>query len=332
MRRGLILLMIGLWLSSVVNAQTQASPRASLATAYPSIAQIGYSADGALLASSSFLASDTSFVNALQIWDTASNQVLTSLSQEGKTLFYFAFHPSAPLLVTGALEGEVTLWSANAGASSWDILNSALAHDGVPRIQFSADGTRFISYDAQTILLWSSADFAPQLVLTPPSDTDMLLSQAALSRDGQSIAGIYGNSVVIYSASTGEVVKRFATGYDVEPYVAFFSMEGANLALAYQFLEVRSVSDGMIVGQFSGNSDIHVAEVNGAWTRLVTAELGGRVLLWDVMNQAVQGALIEENERFIWDMAFAPSALSPDGQDLLAVARGEGVVEFYTLP
>ena len=327
---GVCLLLCG---GLAVQAQsTPSAPLQSLTTQYPNIAQIGYSADGRYLLSSAFVVDEQgTLASQMQVWDSASAQSLTTLQQEGQTLLSFAVHPSAPLLITGALEGTVTLWSMGAEAGAWNVLNSAPAHDGLVRLQFSADGTRFISYDAQSILLWSSADFTPQWVLGFPSDLGepVPLSMAALSRDGQRIAGVYGDQVLIYDSQTGAVVQRFSTGYALEPYQLFFSMEGANLALAYQFLEVRSVQDGSIVGQFSGNSDIVVAEVDSTWTRLATAELEGRVLLWDVLSQTVLSVVLE-SDAFVWDMAFAPPM--DESPRVLAVARGEGRVEFYSLP
>jgi len=323
MRR--LLLLACLALSAATLAQSTAPvPLRVLALAYPNVAQIGISADDQYLVSLSAQAEEGGeAVYALQAWELASGANLATLAQEGQTLASFALHPRDPFLLTGSLQGQVTLW----GVGDWAILNSVQAHDSLPRLRMSADGTRFISYDAQGLLLWSTADFSPLLFIIPPRDlADPTITQAALSDDGARLGVVYGAAEVrIYEAASAEmIVSSFNTQALVEPYDIFFSQSGANLAMLYPFLEVRDTTNGDIVGQFSAASEISNATVSRDWTRLATGETEGRVVLWDIATQAPQRILLEGLDS-VWDMAF-----TADGSRL-AVARGAGLVELYEI-
>jgi WD40 repeat protein len=316
------LLLACLALSAATLAQTvNPPPLRVLALAHPNVAQIGFSADGQFLLSASARPDeDGDLEYALQAWELASGANVATLAQEGQTLASFALHPSAPLMLTGSLQGQVTLW----GLGQWAILNTVQAHDSLPRLRLSANGARFISYDAQGLLLWSTADFSPLAFIAPPADLpDPTITQAALSDDGARLAVVYGPAdVLLYDASSGALVGRFNTQAQFEPYDVFFSQGGANLAMLYPFLEIRETASGMIVGQFSASSEISSAAVSRDWARMATGETEGRVLLWDIATQAAQRVLLEGAE-VVWDVAF-----SPDGRTL-AVARGAGLVELY---
>ncbi|MCS6835245.1 MAG: hypothetical protein NZ750_04420 [Anaerolineae bacterium] len=299
------------------------SPLSVLALAHPNVAQIGFSADGQYLLSASAQAdADGDLDYSLQAWELTSGANVVTLAQESQTLATFALHPSAPLLLTGSLQGQVTLW----GLGQWLILNTVQAHDDLPRLKYSADGARFISYDAQGLLLWSAADFSPQAFIAAPADLpDPTITQAALSDDGARLAVVYGPAdVLVYDVVSGAIMSRFNAQSEVEPHGVFFSQGGTNLAMLYPFLQLRETTSGMIVGQFSAGSEIVRASVSRDWTRLATVELEGRVLLWDIATQSAQRVLLESAE-LVWDVAF-----SPDGRTL-AIARGAGLVELYAV-
>ncbi len=319
MMRRLLLFILLLLLVLPTFAQT--TPLLTLATQYENIYQIGYSPDGATLITSSFTYDDTdTLFSSIQLWDAASGELRTTLSDNTIQFLSFAYSPDGSRLVTGTSDGQVIVWDT----ATMQILLSAPAHDYPPDVVFAPNGQFVVSSDDSNIILWNAADLAPLWILQNPTP-DLPLLRALIYPDSTQVVGIYAPSVMhVWDTATGEFIKSLDTGYTLEPYAAAFAPDGASLALAYNTLELWSLVQNAKIGELTSAAPIYDVAFTSDNTRAVLADENGTLTIWDLPNRAPLQTLAE-GTGFVWDMAFAPDNMR------LAVAQNAGVVAVYGL-
>ncbi|MGB1286324.1 MAG: WD40 repeat domain-containing protein [Aggregatilineales bacterium] len=298
----------------------------SFTTEYEQIFGIAYSPDGSLLVASSFEVvegSDNDLMTGLQLFDSASGEVLLTLETETHKPVSFAFSPDGTLLVTGAQNGEVALWDLE----TLETVLTFPAHETVPQILFSPDGTKMLTGDSSGIIVWDVETIEPTLVLSPQDiDAPQLLS-VLVSPDNSLVTGIYAPDVLVFwDIADGTEILRQTVGYDLEPYAALFVPDEtrSEILLAYADIEVRDVLDNSITATYDIESVAFVMRFSPDNSLLATADINDSVILWDAASQEMLLSIVED-AGFIHDMAFAP-----DGS-VLTVAHGDGMISVFSL-
>jgi WD40 repeat protein len=316
MQRLIILLLL---LLLVLPTVAQATPLLTLATQYENIYQIGYSPDGAILTTSSFTYDDNDVLfSSIQLWDAASGELRTNLSDNTTQFLSFAYSPDGTRLVTGTSDGQVMVWEV----ANRQILLSAPAHDYPPDVLFAPNGQFVATSDDSNIILWNAVDLAPLWILQNPTP-DLPLLQALIHPDSTQVVGVYAPGVMhVWNTATGEFIKTLDTGYTLEPYTAIYVPDGSALALAYNTLELWSLVHNAKLGELASAIPVYDVAFTSDNTRAMLADENGTLTLWDLASSTPLQTLAE-GTGFVWDMAFAPD------NTRLAVAQNAGVVAVY---
>ncbi len=138
------------------------------------ITALAFSADGALLASSSL-------ENTVQIHDPATGEQLQTLAGHTDTVQSLAFSPDGALLATGSRDRTIRLWDVTTGQSVGEPLRG---HDGwIMTLAFSPDGTLFVSGSIdERVILWDVQTL--RQIGLPFSGHENWVNSVAFSPDG----------------------------------------------------------------------------------------------------------------------------------------------------
>lgn len=189
---------------------------------------IAFSPDGSLMAT---VADD----QKANIWDSATGQVITTLSGHASTIMAVSFSPDGTRLATASWDGTVRVWDvtplqeallipfAKAATSTWSEYFS-----------YSPDGTRLLSdYTDGNARIWDAATGKELLQLKGPA------LYTAFSADGKlAAAGNADNTVIVWDAQSGKQ-RITLVGHQGSIYQVAFSPDGTLLA--------SSSADGTVI-------------------------------------------------------------------------------------
>ena len=266
------------------------------------------------------------------------------------TVATLAFHPSAPLLATGAGDNTVRLWDLRSGKQ----VKLLRGHSSeIECLQFSPDGLELVSGSRDaTARVWNVA--SGQLRATLYGLANSVFS-ASYSRDGTKIATASADATArIWDVSSGREIVRLSS--HSEPVVwAGFADEDRLIVSAGWDRTVKTWSasghtgrikqltfspDGRVIATAGDDGTIHLWDaVAGDELRVLTgqgapvtklrfssdgrtllsSDGSGRIDLWDRTTGEKVASLCCENAS-IEDLA-----LSPDGSRLVSAANAEGV-------
>lgn len=293
------------------------------------LVDLAFSPDGALIATAS---SDT----RAKIWDAASGEVLLTLSGHTLPVTGLAFNPAGTQLATVSWDRTIRTWRITPAGEALFIpidppwsLRLSTGPDGIP---IAADIPK-----ESAVKTWDPSSGNKLLSLF---NTDGPISLAVFSPDGERIAGVRGQDIIIRDASTGEL-QGSLTGHSAGITCLEFSPDGTRVVsgsangelflwdpeTGQKTFELQGVTDGFSpFVQF----EIFAVAFNPEGTRLVSGDTYGQAVLWD-MNTGEQLAvrIFEEavgNHSFP-DVGF-DVAFSPDGRRA-AITGGLGTTKIW---
>jgi WD40 repeat protein len=173
---------------------------------------VAFSRDGKLIASGSE-------EGVFMIWDVKSGVSLVEQAGHTDAIEGLAFSPDGRLLITASSDATMKLWDAVTGELLRDFAESTGVVDSAA---FSPDGSLFAFADG-SIHVWrldldDGATITNQEILNIPGG-----AYVKFSPDGQRLAGVSGNEVKVWDASTGRELLTFfghtgwAMGLDLSP-------------------------------------------------------------------------------------------------------------------
>jgi len=274
---------------------------------------ITFSPDGTMLAT----ASEDEKVH---MWDVATGQLLTSLSEDAGELNCVAFSPDGGLLAIGADNGSVLIRETD----SWQLQATLAGHnDNVFGVAFTPDGQLLAScsFDDK-IKLWSTRDFTEKAILEGHShDVEFL----AFSPDGKTLATASSDTTVkLWDTATGKE-RMTLRGHTRQVYGVAYSHNGRWLATCGQDYTVR-------IWDAASGELLHTLTDHTEWVRdvafspddgtLASCSNDSLVYFWDPSTGERIGAIRGNSERL------RGLAYSPDGKTL-ATAGSHGVVRLW---
>lgn len=269
------------------------------------------------------------------VWNAATGELLVRLlGRESSIVSSAAFSPDGTRILTATLNGTFvrngnTLSfrrSDDAPARVWDAatgepLAELKGHTGeIGTAAFNFDGTRVVtaSYDG-TARVWDAATGDSLIELN--DHTDWVLS-ASFSPDGLHVLTASRDGAArLWDAANGDLDGVCRGGRSVT--CASFSPDGSRFAMHGEQIQIRDADSCRCLVELGAGADL-VTSISWSpdGTRLVTASLDGRVILWDVDT----GDVVAELGRFAG--AANSASFSQDGTRIVAIAD-DGTIRLW---
>ena len=238
-----------------------------------------------------------------------------TFSPDGTTI---AIRPTGMVNLRAKIDGEVALMSASTG----EVLKvlTGIRYNGIEITTKEGGITIFKGISA-----------------AHPGD----MSDIAFSPDGSTIAAAGNGDFIVWSASTGELLKEI-TGYTVEPKGNFaFSPDGTTLAFAKDgVVELWSVATGKLLGKFIGvPTEVQRISFTPDGEKIVAVQSsasGSRFCLLDIeksfalmrMRPTLIGFYTDLNKEFlVFDMSI--KSLCYRIEDVLIIDRDAAAVDDF---
>jgi eukaryotic-like serine/threonine-protein kinase len=288
------------------------------------ISALSFSPNGLRLATASF-------GRRVDVWDTATGEVVHRLSHSGLVLSV-AYHPDGRRLASAGEDKTVRLWEAETGR---EVL-ALEGHTGyIGCAAFSPDGHRLASASTDgTIRIWDTTPLPSrekQEIVTLAEHNDEVWS-VAVSPEGERVASAgWGNSFVkVWNVRTRKVSLEFPGIRDVVFCVAWHP-GGQRIACAGRDGELMQVKvwdaqTGKEIYRLParpGDPEFFAVAFSPDGRHLVTGRHDGAVQVWDAQSGNKVRTLGFHNKSAIRGVVF-----SPQGRRLATVS-GDGLVKFW---
>lgn len=282
-----------------------------------------------------------------------------------------AYDLAAQGLHTAALSGESELalvGSLNHGGSLWRTREYARLFNWNHRQgefsqlvagAFSPDGTRAVTTDPRTMVVWDTASGAALAYWTTPAAT----LDVAIANDGRVLMGLADHSAVLFDAGSGRHAHTFVhqgvTGSVDLSRDGRWALTGSDDTTAVLW----DTASGEVVHRFAHDNPVRVVALSAKATYAFTASQGQAVTVWNgasgvaafqlaARNRGVTSARFSDDERHLlvgyvnrvvelWDVSRGQrlqswnpggrSAWLPTGSAVLAVGFSVSPGRFYAL-
>jgi WD40 repeat protein len=263
-----------------------------------------------------------------RLFDARSGAPIRTLGEDVQTTSG-AFSPDGRVVVTGAADGTLRIWSV-AGESSWLTGSAPRVLRGhakrVQDIAFSPDGSSIATASSdRTAIVWSARNGERLSTLRHAGR----VQRVKFSPDGRLVVTVSERPVPgtvprllanVYDASSGELVLPVAQ-FGIRS--ATFSPDGSVLVTTSNDNSARVWSlDGTQVKRLDQDEDVVSAAFNPDGSRLVTATEGGAAYVW---NTSTWG------KEFVLTGPLSPltgASFSPDGR-LIVLSSGDRTVRIH---
>jgi WD40 repeat protein len=282
-----------------------------------------------------------------------------------------AYELAAQGVYTGALSGQSELalvGSLNHGASLWHRREHARLFTWNHRegefsqlvaVEFSPDGTRAVTTDPRTLVVWDTESGASLAYWTTPGAA----LDVAIAADGRVLMGLSDHSAVLFNAATGAHVHTFlhegVVGNVALSDDGRWALTGSDDATAVLW----NTSSGDTVHRWQHDNPVRVVALSARGRYAFTASQGRRVTVWNgasgdealrvaERNRGVTSAAFSADERHLligyvnrtvelWDVttgrrlerwkAGARNPWRPTGSAVLAVGFSASPQRFFAL-
>jgi serine/threonine protein kinase/WD40 repeat protein len=249
-----------------------------------------------------------------------------------------AFHPSQPILATGADDCDIIIWNA----STWRPVHrrhtaecwvSALAYSSDGRLLASSNGNMTDdSLSDYPVVLWDAQTHQKRQVLHGQPKG---VVGVAFDASGRRVAAIgLQGALIVWDASTGSIIRRESVGYGnglafVDDGRRIVASAGGTLAL-YD-LDGKEPTRRVRLPDGEWGSFV----VDARHSRLVVGAANGALLAYSLPDMAVGQHLAGAHQAAIWSLALSPDGrvLATGSQDHRIVLRDpETFAPWFTFP
>jgi WD40 repeat protein/transcriptional regulator with XRE-family HTH domain len=214
---------------------------------------VAYSSDGRYVAAGSW-------DGVAGVWDAATGSEVITLTGHTNSLRGVAFSPDGKRLATASLDGTAKVWDLSTGQAS--VTFSGHTHPGgtaqsnsVWCVAFSPDGKRIATGGFDNVRIWDSVSGQELLSLSPEGNA-LIIAGVAFSPDGKWVAaGQFNGLVLVYDASSGQLIYKFS-GHAAAVAQVAFNARGTLLASASfdKLAKVWDLATGQEVASLYGNA------------------------------------------------------------------------------
>jgi WD40 repeat protein len=216
------------------------------------------------------------------------------------------WHPSKPVLLSGAQDGRVCLWTVSDVAAEFvvscvDVWQSKI---WVDRVAFNPQGTRLVATAGKTIVF---ADDKGDVWVSATEHASSITGVAWRNDGEQVVTSCYGGIQTV-AANTALIKNRFKwTGSMIS---LSLSPDGRVAACGCQdnsihFWRLRERTDSMMSG-YPSKPNLLSWRVDSA---LLASSGGAEVTLWSFANNGPEGTepiLLQSHQNLVTALAFAP--------------------------
>jgi eukaryotic-like serine/threonine-protein kinase len=265
----------------------------------------------------------------IHLWDARTWQPAGQLRGHGSAVVALAASPDGALLASGAMDGEIKLWSAAPPTASQTAVALPAYVQSFDDLALAPDGSYLLTRNrqTQTFQLWNTATLNPETnTFAPPTGFQ---GWAAVGPDARWLvfAGTQGTQVVLRNrlattrtltnswiralSQDGRLMLSVAQPRAGQHWVAQVLEAGSGVELAHADIGWHSVMMGFAISQ------------DGRWIAL--GFLGGEVRVWNWRTQ--QHLELDPGQ----SAPTAGLAFSPDNRQLAAVSYNS-LARVYDLP
>jgi WD40 repeat protein len=257
------------------------------------------------------------------IWDVASGSLINVLAEHEAEINQATFSPDSSQVATASDDGTARIWDATAGSA---LSATPGGHtDSVEDIDFYSDGQTLVSgsWDG-TLKLWDTASGTVRQTLRTAAtgSGNAAISVVDVSADDRFIAAVEWNTLLLWDAQSGLLLRSFVPGTYDQLYTVALSPDGALLAAGGtgRTIYLFDTATGEEVRRFTQHSSlINDVMFSPDGSRLISGSDDGAALLWDVNDENVTLASFGRGE------PIEAVAFSSDGERV-ATGDTQGVI------
>ncbi|MEO1165545.1 MAG: WD40 repeat domain-containing protein, partial [Chloroflexota bacterium] len=228
------------------------------------------------------------------LYDIATGEVLNRYRGHTGNVTALAFHPTENVLVSTSRDTTVRVWSLES-LQEIDLLD---AHTStVYDLAFSADGTRLVTAGDFSVRLWDYPS-SEQILTLEDFGAQIAALSVAIHPDGTQIAAGFNNGTAsIWSAETGELIRRINAHTDDVVSIAFDST-GTQLITASndRSIGLWDVDTGDNVVRLRGHEGaVTDAVLSPDGTTILSASEDNTLRLWDIATGEVIRIFAQHN-------------------------------------
>ncbi len=255
------------------------------------------------------------------------------LTGHKRTVNGLAVSPDGTRVLSGDEGGSIRVWYAATGrlidrleAQAGPVRGIAFSPDG--RFAYAVSGGANVSRAIRNVLVRWNVD-AGQEVLRWVSD-EAELRHLAVSPNGMGLLAGGGNSLLMFDAQLGQVIRRFEDGSMAGPGVlgvVAFSPDGSQVlsAAGDATLILWDANTGARIRSFAGHTDsVLDVDFSPDGTKMLSASADGSLILWDVGSGQPLRRYTGSGEPFV-QVEFAA-----DGLSALSMT-GDGSLQRWTI-
>jgi WD40 repeat protein len=226
-----------------------------------------------------YLLASSSTDHTVRFWDSASGQVISTLTEQNDWIRAVAFSPDGTLLASGGENCLVRIWDVSRGK----VLGTLKGHQNrIMAVAFSPDGTLLASgSDDHTIRLWDVGTGALVRVL---EGHEHWLWAIAFSPDGKTLGSSSEDQTVrLWDVQTGEGLQIFR-GHSNAALAVAYHPDGRRIASS-------SIDQTIRIWDLATGTCLHTLTTQSQWilglaftpdgTLLVSGEENELLKIWD---------------------------------------------------